>query len=187
MSPTLLGAIIGGTIGIVAAVIGQVAHQVFQRYGKVRCFVPYASRHPPYISPSQPANYVIKIAFPLRFFNEKEVVIGITELMLTFHKGSEQLALDYIKEKDSGDPIRTLDLPPRQWVHKEIEFETGIAQETLEPQRQEAPETLEEMRLTRTYPTGKTETRVIPTHGHDELRVHQARVRRETRKSLDAF
>lgn len=187
MNPTLLGAIIGGTIGVVAAVVGQVAYQAFHRYGKVRCFVPYARREPPYISPNNPTNYVIKIAFPLRFFNEKEVAIGITELRLEFFKGGELLTMAFITEEGSERPIRTLDLPPRQWVSKEIEFEAGIAQETLEPQRQNAPETLEEMHLMWTYPTGKTETRVIPTHGHDELRVHHARVRRETRRSLDIF
>lgn len=187
MNPTLLGAIIGGTIGIVAAVVGQVANQAFRRYGKVRCFVPYARREPPYLSPNNPTNHVVKIAFPLRFFNEKEVAIGITELILTFHKGGEQLTGVYITEEGSGEPMRTLDLPPRQWVHKEIECECGIAQDTLEPPRQDTPETLEEMRLTWTYPTGKTETRMIPTHGHDELRVHQARVRRDTRRSLDVF
>lgn len=187
MNPTLLGAIIGGTIGIVAAVVGQVANQLLRRYGKVRCFVPDAMRVPPYISPNNPTNHVIKIAFSLRFFNEKEVAIGITDLMLTLHKGGEQLALAYIEEKDSEAPIRTLDLPPRQWVHKEIEFETGIAYETLEPPREGAPKTFEEMRLTWTYPTGKTETQVVPTLGHDVLWRNKIRKRREDRRKLNVF
>ncbi len=187
MNSTLLGAIIGGTIGIVAAVIGQVANQIFRRYGKVRCFVPYSRREPPYVSPSQPMNYAIKFAFPLWFFNEKEVAIGITELIMSFHKGGEQLVLEYIKEKESREPIRALDLPPRQWVYKEIEFECGIAVATLDPQREGAPETLEQMRLSWTYPTGKTETREIPTTGIDEPLSQRIRRRREARRALDVF
>ena len=187
MDPALLGAMIGGTIAIVAAIIGQIANQIFRRYGKVRCFVPHSSRLAPQPSASNPDIKVIKVAFPLGFFNEKEVAIGITELMFTFHKGGEQLAMAFIKEKDSEGPIRTLDLPPRQWVHKEIEFEASIFQVIMEPPREGAPELREEMLLTWTYPTGKKETRVIPTHGHDERRFHQARVRRAARRSLDVF
>lgn len=171
MNSALLGAIVGGTIGIVAAVVGQAAYQVFRRYGKVRCFVPHARREPPYTSPRQPMNYAITFAFPLWFFNEKEVAIGITELLLTFHKGGQQLVLEYIKEKGSEEPIRTLDLPPRQWVYKDIEFECGIAVASLDPPpRDGAPETFEEMRLTWTYPSGKQETRMIPTLGQNEPR-----------------
>ncbi len=164
----IAGGIVGGTLAIAATVVGQWLAQWFRRRGKVRCFVPHTTRPQPHTSPREPLNYAITFSFPLWFFNEKETAIGIAELVLTFSKGGEQLAMAYIKEKGSNTPLRTLDLPPRKWVFKEIEFETGIAQETLATQRDEDPATFEELRLNWSYPTGKEESQVIPTTGHDE-------------------
>lgn len=163
----IVGGIVGGTFAIVASVVAQLLLQWFRRRGKVRCFVPHTTRPQPHTSPREPLNYAITFSFPLWFFNEKETAIGIAELVLTFCKGGEQLAMAYIEEKGSNIPLRTLDLPPRQWVFKEIEFETGIAQETLATQRDENPATFEEMRLSWSYPSGKVESQVIPTTGHD--------------------
>jgi hypothetical protein len=187
MSPALWGAIVGGIIGIVATVVGQVADRLLGRRGKVRCFVPYASREPPHTSPNHPLNYVVTFRFPLYFYNEKEVDIGIGELVMVFYKGGVESARSYLQEKDSDTYIRALSLPARQWVYKEIEFETGIAQAALTPSRQEAPETWEETTLTWSYPTGKTETRIIPTMGQDDpWRTHIAR-RRAQRRALDIY
>ena len=104
-------------IGIIASIVGQIASQLLRRRGKVRCFVPHSRREPPRALPTaRPNQYAVTFGFPLWFFNEKEVGIGIAELMMTFHKGGEELALALDEEKGSGTPLRTLDLPPRQWA-----------------------------------------------------------------------
>src|SRR5215217_28851 len=77
---TLLGVAIGGFFAIGAAFAGQVAAYMLRRRGKVLCFVP------PWTERRMRGN-TVRYDLTLEFYNDRDVSIGITDIIFTHYKG----------------------------------------------------------------------------------------------------
>jgi hypothetical protein len=100
------------------------------------------------------------------FYNEKEVSIGIHNLIVRYlNKAGDHVgALPLVREGET-EPIRYLNLPPREYVRLHAE---GTAQGEQAREMQKSTE----LELFWTYPSGKEETRSSIT-GWDEDRMRR--------------
>jgi hypothetical protein len=96
-----------------------------RRKGNIRCIVPRVTTR---IDSSPGATgATMKVTFTLRFYNEREVGTSLGPLSLdVYTRAGKYVTSESLKEAESGETIRFMDLPPQASGWKEIDFRMEV-------------------------------------------------------------
>lgn len=108
LSPQLQGALVGGLIGLVSSLSALLVQRRMRTRGEVHCeIVAWVG------SAVSPGVFEEK-HFEVRFFNEKEVGVGLWNVVVEFRDEEGRLMAGlYPKFVVDGRPVEVLDLPSR--------------------------------------------------------------------------
>jgi hypothetical protein len=150
----IVGGIVGGSLAILAAFAGQLAAYVLRRSGKVLCFVA------PWTESAAPDGGTLH-ELTLEFYNDRDVSIGITDLLFNYYKGdgSGEGWLALMVDQRTSEAIGTLTLPPHEWVRKEVRVVANPPDDFLNRNEEDDYSV-----ITWTYPSGDEGSQRIPNH-----------------------
>lgn len=109
----LAGCAIGGTIGVVGGVVGLLVGRRFREFPRVRCV---ATDWEMTFEKSVSGRRAV-CSFELDLFNQGQLATGIRGVSVSLRGGSGRVLVERLRDRDSDEPLWSIDLPPRCWAH----------------------------------------------------------------------
>jgi len=95
--------------------------------------------------------------FEVKFFNEKEVGVGLWNVEVAFYNGGEYLAGLYPAFTSTGQPVEVLNVPPRIPLSWSMKVEAGGPNQLPRVKR------ADKVKLVAEFPGGETFEKEMPT------------------------
>jgi hypothetical protein len=109
----LVGCLVGGAIGVVGMLLGLLAARRLRERPRVRCV---ATDWRLEFQKTGALREAV-CSFELDLFNEGDLASGLRGVSVALYGDDEKVAIERLRDPTSEEPLWTLDLPSRRWMH----------------------------------------------------------------------
>ncbi len=109
----LAGCAIGGAVGVAGVLAGLLVGRRFRELPRVRCV---ATDWELTFEKTGSGRRAV-CSFELDFFNEGQLATGVRGVSVALRGGDGRALVERLRNRNSGEPLWSIDLPPRRWTH----------------------------------------------------------------------
>lgn len=109
----LAGCALGGGIGVAGVVAGLLIGRRFREFPRIRCV---ATDWEMTFEKTVSGRRAV-CSFELDLFNQGQLATGLRGVSVSVRRGDGRVSVERLRDRGSDEPLWSIDLPPRRWVH----------------------------------------------------------------------